>query len=189
MNNLPKRKLNRLFNYNYSDEGIYFVTICSKDRKNIFSKIDKKTVGTALAAVRNSVRNPVGNSIYIKLTGLGKIINNHWCDIPNQFNNINVDEFIVMPNHIHGIIIVDKWTGASPVPTLSKIIGSFKSKSSVEYLKFIKQNNLNISGQIWQRSYHDHIIRNEKSLQEIREYIINNPLNWETDKNNINKNS
>ena len=86
-----------------------------------------------------------------------------------------------MPNHIHGILIVDKREGASPSPTISNIIGSFKSKCSLEYLKYIKRNNLNISGQIWQRSFYDHIIRNEKSLNKIREYISNNPENWEQD--------
>ncbi|MFH0854750.1 MAG: transposase, partial [bacterium] len=67
----------------------------------------------------------------------------------------------------------------------STIIGSFKSKSSIEYLKYIKQNNLNISRQIWQRSFYDHVIRNERSLNAIREYISLNPENWEQDIDNL----
>ena len=109
-----------------------------------------------------------------------------------QYDNIGLDQHIIMPNHIHGILIINECgnrADARPAPTLSDVICSFKSKYSVEYLKYIKQNNLNISCKIWQRSFHDHVIRNEKSLQEIREYIVNNPLNWKTDKNNINRNS
>jgi len=176
MINFPKRKLNRLPDHDYSNDGIYFVTICSKYRQNIFSIINH-AVGTGLA--------PVRDPIDMKLTDLGIIINKHWLNIPNQNINIDIDQYIIMPNHIHGIIIINKRTGASPVPTLSKIIGSFKSKSSIEYLRFIKQNNLNLFGQIWQRSFHDHVIRDEKSLNKIREYIVNNPINWESDKNNM----
>jgi len=172
---LPKRKLNGLTGYDYSNGGIYFVTICSKGRENIFSKINNNNVGTGLAPVRH------------ELTNIGNIIDRNWKEIPNRHDDVDIDEFIIMPNHVHGIVIIGKRTGASPVPTLSKIIGSVKSKSSIEYLKFIKRNNLNISGQIWQRSFHDHIIRDEKSLYEIREYIVSNPLNWETDEENRDK--
>ena len=92
-----------------------------------------------------------------------------------------------MTNHIHGILVMGTLVRADarPAPTISDMIGSFKSKSSVEYLKHIKQNNLNASGQIWQRSFHDHIIRNEHSLRAIREYISNNPVNWEQDIENL----
>lgn len=175
MSNFPKRKPNRLSNYNYSSNGIYFVTICSKNRLNIFSEINTNSVGTGLAPVR------------LHLTRIGNIIDKHWQTIPKDNDNIELDQYIIMPNHIHGIIQIKKRTGASPVPTLSKIIGSFKSKSSLEYLKYIEQNNLDVSGQIWQRSFYDHVIRSEESLSEIREYIINNPLNWENDRNNIRK--
>ena len=72
--------------------------------------------------------------------------------------------------------------------TISNIIGSFKSKTSIEYLHHIKENALNISGQIWQRSFYDHVIRNDKSLNSIREYIVNNPAQWDDDVENINKN-
>ncbi len=158
---------------------MYFVTICSKDRKNIFTEI-KPNAGAGLASAR------------FKLTELGQIININWQNIENQYDNIGLDRFIIMPNHIHGILIINEYGNRAdtrPAPTLSDIVCSFKSKCSVEYLKYIKQNDLNISYQIWQRSFHDHVIRNEKSLREIREYIVNNPLNWDIDKNNINGNS
>ena len=178
MQNLKDRKLNRLKDYNYSTNGYYFVNVCSKDRQNIFGEYIDNPVGTALAAVRNNKTN-------IQLSILGQIINEQWIDIPNQYDNVQLDQYIIMPNHIHGILIINKRTGASPVPTLSSIIGSFKSKTSLKYLQYIKNNNLNISGQIWQRSFYDHIIRTDRSLNAIREYITNNPQNWENDIDNL----
>ena len=91
-----------------------------------------------------------------------------------------------MPNHIHGILIINKRDEASASPTyLGKIIRSFKSKCVIDYLNYIETNNINDSAKIWQRNYHDHIIRNEKSLNQIRKYITDNPANWDTDENNI----
>ena len=148
--------------------------------------IRKRVVGTGLAPVRYDNN--------IKLSTLGQIIDKQWNNIPNLYDDIELDEYVIMPNHIHGILIINKRTinertGASPVPTvsISNIIGSFKSKTSIEYLRWIKKNALNISGQIWQRSFYDHVIRNDKSLNNIREYIINNPLQWDDDVENINK--
>ena len=175
------RKQVRLKTYDYSSNGYYFITICSKDRQNIFCQISQNIdnpVVTGLAPVNNE-------NINIKLSKTGTIINDQWHKIPDQFENIDIDEFVIMPNHIHGIIIVNKKSEASPDTTISNIIGSFKSKSSIEYLKYIKQNNKNISGKIWQRSFYDHIIRNEESLKSIREYIRYNPSTWDKDENNI----
>ena len=174
MQELKNRKLNRLNNYNYSENGYYFITICSKNKKINFGEyID--AVGTALAAVRNN----------IKLFKLGQIIDIQWNNIPNQYDNVQLDQYIIMPNHIHGIMIINKRTGASPVPTISNIVGSFKSKTSVKYLRYINNKNLNVCGQIWQRSFHDHIIRNDKSLNAIKNYIETNPKNWENDIENL----
>jgi len=97
---------------------MYFVTICSKNRSNIFSNIINN-VGTGLAPVR------------LELSPLGFIIDQNWKDITMQYGQVELDEYIIMPNHVHGIIIINQRTGASPVPTLSQIIGTFKSKTSV----------------------------------------------------------
>jgi len=183
MTKLLTRRSNRLKNYNYSDNGWYFVTICSKDRKSIFAEINNKYVGEGLAPSRDNT--PVRYKNNIKLSKIGKIIDKQWDDIPNQYDNIELDEYIIMPNHLHGILVVNYREGASPSPTMSNIIGSFKSKCSLEYLKYIKQNNFDISGQIWQRSFYDHIIRNECSLEAVRKYISENPENWEQDIDNL----
>ena len=121
----------------------------------------------------------------MKLTEIGKIIENTWNEIPNQFDSVSLDEFIIMPNHVHGIVIIKQRAQASGAPTLGHVVRAFKSKCTNEYLNHIETNNLNTSGKIWQRSYHDHIIRNEESLNKIRDYIRNNPLTWEEDKNNL----
>ena len=167
------RKNIRLTGYDYSKEGIYFITICSRERENIFARI---AVGDGLASSR---------TIEIELTEIGRIIENQWNEIPNQFESVSLDQFIIIPNHVHGIVIINHRADARPAPTLGDIVCAFKSKCTVEYLNHIKGNNLNTPGKIWQRSYHDHIIRDEESLNKIRDYIRNNPLTWEEDKNNL----
>ncbi|MFH2139015.1 MAG: hypothetical protein ABII88_11005, partial [Candidatus Omnitrophota bacterium] len=112
MQKLKTRKLNRFKNYNYSTNGYYFVTICSKNREIIFGEYSKNPVGTGLAPVRYNVHYKNN----MKLSKLGNIIEKQWIDMPNQYNNVELDQFMIMPNHIHGIIIINKRTGASPVP-------------------------------------------------------------------------
>ena len=167
------RKNIRLTAYDYSKDGIYFITICSRKRENIFAQIG---VGDGLVSSR---------TIEIELTEIGKIIENQWNDIPNQFDSVSLDEFIIMPNHVHGVVIIRRRADTRPAPTLGDIICAFKSKCTMEYLNSIKTNGTYKSVKIWQRSYHDHIIRNEESLNKIRDYIRNNPITWEEDKNNL----
>jgi len=175
---IPIRKKIRLQHVDYSHPGYYFITICSKDRANLFGN----QVGAGLVSAQSDV------SKIVELSKIGQIIKKQWQDIPNQFENVGIDEFVIMPNHIHGILILNnpgKRAGARPAPTVSDIICSFKSKCSVHYLKYIKKNNLKVSGEIWQQSFYEHIIRKEESLDEIREYIAFNPLNWHKDRNNL----
>ncbi len=128
----------------------------------------------------------------MKLSSHGEIVQKEWFDIPNRFPNIQLDSFIVMPNHIHGIINVgvilvvtldnvineNNRAGTSHAPTLGDIIGSFKSLCIYK----CRNNGLN-AGKLWQRNYYEHIVRNEAELNKTREYIINNPLNWHDDEN------
>jgi REP element-mobilizing transposase RayT len=181
---MKTRKPVRLQGYDYSREGVYFVTICSKDRECIFGH---PGVGAPLACVLTLGID--ARTIEIELTQIGQIIEKKWNDIPNQFKTVDIDEFVIMPNHIHGILIINKRAEASAAPTLSLIIRSFKSKCTMEYLRHINENNLNASAKIWQRSFHDHIIRNDESLEKIRNYIRNNPSTWNEDKNNLSYNN
>ncbi|MFH1441333.1 MAG: transposase [Candidatus Omnitrophota bacterium] len=173
------RKQIRLKNYDYSLNGYYFVTVCSRNRENIFGEY-KNLVGAGLVSARNN----------IKLSIIGKIIDNQWNNIPKRYENVEFDQYIIMPNHIHGILVINNnginnREETSPSPTVFDIICSFKSKCSMEYLNYLKQNNMYIPVNIWQRSFYDHIIRNERSLNAIREYISNNPVNWERDIDNL----
>jgi REP element-mobilizing transposase RayT len=183
---IHRRDSIRLKKYDYSQEGAYFVTICTKEKECIFGNIKDEVV---------------------RLSELGKIVKKEWENIPTRFPKVELDEFIIMPNHIHGIIIISevgatlavahfmardarhnftKKVGASPTPTIGYIVGSFKSICVNRWLNYIAGNNLDIVGKFWQRNYYEHIIRKEKELTEIREYIINNPLKWELDKENPN---
>ncbi len=158
----PKRKNIRLKDYAYSENGAYFITICTHERKNIFSHV----VGQGLAPAE------------IKLSSIGEIINNEILNLGDRFQNIKIDKYVIMPNHIHAIIIIQiKTAGASPCPTLSDIICAFKSLSTRKIHK-----TLNIDTNIFQRSFYDHVIRDETDYLKIWNYIDTNPHKWQEDK-------
>ena len=155
------RKLNRLKNYDYSQAGHYYVTVCTKDRHE------------CLGAIKD------GAMIFNEC---GEIVDRYWAQIPQHYGNVRLDEFVVMPNHVHGIIIIDGIVGTEhcSVPTiklvsLSQIIKSFKDVTTKQIRS---QCGIHFS---WQRSFHDHIIRDEYDLDRIREYIANNPFKWDDD--------
>ncbi len=157
---LPRRKRTRLKKYDYSQDGYYFITICSHNKECIFSNI----VGQGLAPAE------------IQLTDFGTIANEEILDLENRYKNIKIDKYVIMPNHIHAIILVEnKTAGASPCPTLSDIICAFKSMVTR------KSHILNPKQKIWQTSFHDHIIRGERDYQKIWQYIDSNAQKWEQD--------
>ena len=119
------------------------------------------------------------------------MIQNVWEDLPNHFEHIELDEFIVMPNHFHGIIHILSRRGESrirPRPgtspgTLGRIIQAYKSITSCKYIQGVNLNRWpSFERRLWQRNYHDQIIRNKKALKRIRDYIVSNPANWEEPK-------
>ena len=167
----------RLQNWDYSNNGLYFVTICSANRELYFGDIVNGEM---------------------QLSEIGRMANKFWKKIPNHFPFVELDEFVIMPNHVHGIITINKSASvetrhALSLPTepnetigqlrfqnqgkgsLSAIIGSYKS--------VLTKNARKIHADFaWQSRFHDHIIRNDESLQRIRDYIINNALRWREDK-------
>lgn len=166
------KKLNRqsirLKGYDYSKEGLYFVTICCQDICR-FGKIIS------------------GDMI---INEMGKIAERCWLQIPEHFPNVVLHELVIMPNHIHGIIEI---VGAnhylpkilakdiSPLPSgTSKTIGSIVRGFKIGVTKWTRQNDM--AQHIWQRNYYENIIRNEKSYDNIARYIQNNPANWGKDK-------
>ncbi|PIS04754.1 MAG: transposase [Candidatus Buchananbacteria bacterium CG10_big_fil_rev_8_21_14_0_10_42_9] len=155
------RKNPRLQYYDYSSEGGYFVTICTQNRFCTLGKIE--------------------NGIFVD-NDTARVVLECWLDLPNHYLNCVLGEFIIMPNRVHGIIfITNNRTDLKSVPTsLSEMIRAFKAFSTRKINKLS-----NTPGkQFWQSRYYDRIIRNEKELDKIREYIVNNPLQWELDKNN-----
>ena len=160
-----KRKPNRLRDYDYSQDGYYFITICTRGRKEFFGDIREGK---------------------IDLNRFGETVNQCWYDLPRHYPNSSLDSFVIMPNHIHGIIVIDNdnvvGNGLKPFPThgLSEIIRGFKTFSSRKINEKIEIDNKFQ----WQKSFYDHIIRGERSLDLIREYIQNNPLKWDLDREN-----
>jgi putative transposase len=161
------RRSNRLQTYDYSNHGAYFVTICTWNRESILGNV----INTLM-----------------RLTRAGETVMTCWQDLPNHYGNIELDEFVIMPNHLHGIIWMNvdmERAGLKPSPTvkqhgLPEIMRALKTFSSRE----INKNRHTPGTPVWQRNYFDRIIRNETELSKIREYIRNNPLQWELDENN-----
>ena len=159
---MRERKPNRLKDYDYSQDGYYFVTVCAQNREEWFGKVEK------------------GEMI---LNQYGKIVNPCWDDLPNHYLNCLLDMFVIMPNHVHGIIVINNdetvENGFKPFPThgLSEMIRGFKTFSSRKINEEIKSDKKFQR----QKSFYDHAIRNEKSLHNLRHYITFISLKWELD--------
>lgn len=161
----PKRKYNRLKNYDYNSYGLYFLTICTKDRKCLLSRI---------------VGGGVLDAPYPELTEKGQIVKK-WIDSMNgTYATVKTVKYVIMPNHIHLLVSVTENTGSvhygpsgTPAPTNALI---------PRYISTLKRMcNRDAGTVLWQRSYHDHVIREEKDFQRIWQYIDTNPVRWEQD--------
>jgi putative transposase len=165
-----KRRSIRLKDYDYSQSGAYFITICTYNKACLFGEIkDGK----------------------IELTKVGEIASKYLVEIPEHFAGMQMYEFVVMPNHIHAVVMINPVGVQNFEPlqhryqhTISKSIGSIirAYKSTVSH--WCKVNGHDYFR--WQRNYYEHVIRNEDDLNEIREYIVNNPLKWDLDTENPN---
>ena len=157
MKDFPKRKSTRLKEFDYSQFGYYFVTICIKERKDFFSKIKNSSI----------ILSKYGNIISEILINM------------QSYYNVEIDYYVIMPDHIHLIIILDKDESKKNY-SLSDVIGKFKSFSSKKIRKVLEVEEKFE----WQKSFYDRIIRNEKELYKIRKYIQENPLRWDIEKDN-----
>ena len=172
------RRSIRLRGYDYSQTGAYFVSICTQNRQCLFGQIFDGIM---------------------RLNDAGGIAQQCWNEIPIHFPHLELDEFVIMPNHVHGIVVItDSAVGAknfSPLqPPLqpppqrttqqpcgtSKTIGSIVRGFKIGVTKWMRQNT-NFHD-IWQRNYWEHIVRDESELNRIRQYIHNNPTQWESDR-------
>ncbi|MRS05622.1 transposase [bacterium] len=155
----------RLETFDYSQPGAYFVTIVTHQRKPLFGNL------------ANGLMN---------LSPLGELASSVWLGLPNRFAEVETDEFIVMPDHFHGILIIKEegprfnTSFSAPNPSrlsLSTLVGTYKSiVTRVHHF-----NNHTNKEPIWQRNYYEHIIRDELEFDQIRNYILENPARWEMD--------
>jgi len=174
------RRSTRLKGYDYHNAGAYFVTICTKNRECVLD-------------------DPIVNGI----------INDVWRALPLWFPSIELDEFVVMPNHTHFVV----WNVGTPLtgvlddgnadvgkprpyqipqpqkinlaPSLGDIVGTFKSLVFKVYLDWVEVNGPSRRAKFWQGNYYEHIVRNDHELNAIRQYIIDNPINWKMDRDNL----
>ena len=154
-----RRRSIRLKGYDYGSNGAYFVTLCTYD----------------------------GNCYFTQFPQLYEIVETLWLDIPNKYRHVWLDVYVIMPNHFHAIIgFNDDDLELIPTlkPLLGGVLGSFKSICVNTWLKAIKSQNVDARGKFWQNNYYEHVVRNEEELDRIREYILNNPLHWELDREN-----
>ncbi|MFN3639349.1 MAG: transposase [Flavobacterium sp.] len=206
--NHPNRKSIRLKGYDYSQEGLYFITICCYQRAHLFGKVGLDSEGKTIMILNEA----------------GKMAEQCWKEIPNHFPNVIIHEFIIMPNHIHGIIEFVGANNHSPVEAnnhspveannhspqtnevdwanndspqqgidqierannhssrprgTSKTVGSVVRGFKIGVTKWFRQNKYDKT--VWQRNYYEHIIRNANAYQRISNYIIENPKKWRED--------
>jgi REP element-mobilizing transposase RayT len=185
------RRSIRLKGYDYSQAGAYFVTICTQNRLHLFGEITNDE---------------------IVLNEAGMMVEKWWNELKNKYPDIELDEFVVMPNHFHGILqIFDTNTVGADLRVCPDNVGEhkekgkhkeegkhiglplqrmmqwFKTMSTNEYIRNVKNNHWTpFIKKLWQRNYYDHIVRNENELNRIREYIIINPMQWQCDRENPN---
>ncbi len=185
MNARPVREANRLKQYDYSQADFYFVTLCIQGRVCLLGDIVND----------NMILNNAGN-----------MIENSWRQLPDYYGGVEIDSCQIMPNHLHGIIILSdvgigpracppspcppracpgQPQGVVPTTSLSDVIGRFKSFTTNRYIDGVKHHQWSpFDKKLWQRSFYDHVIRNNEDLNRVREYIQNNPLKWALDKDN-----
>ena len=164
------RRSIRLQGYDYTQAGMYFITICIWQRECLLGNVIGAN-SQILSPMNNDLNKP--NSTYIELSRYGQVVQYNWAVLADKFSDMQLDEFVIMPNHIHGIIKLNESGGEA----LSEIIRMFKTSSA----RRINQLRGSKGIPVWQRNYYEHIIRNEQALQTIREYIFNNHLSWEQD--------
>jgi putative transposase len=167
------RRSVRLKGYDYTQPGAYFVTVCVRGRECMLGQvIDDQMV----------------------LNEAGRIVDAAWRDLPNHYPQVGLDAFVVMPNHVHGIIVLNEDTtsgvgaGFKPAPTgkptkrhgLPEVVRGFKTFSA----RRINEYRDTTGSPFWQRNYYEHIIDGDDQMDRIREYINNNPYAWETDEDN-----
>ena len=167
--NLPIRKQNRLQNYDYSEAGVYFITICTKNKEKILwngelntQNFDWEFVGARFARPQN-----------LPLSKLGVIVEENLSKWNDTYENAYLSSYVIMPNHLHIMVVIlpnEEFGRAKRAPTVSTMINQFKGAVTKQ-----------IGKNIWQKLFYDHIIRDKRDYEEISKYIHENPLKWQFD--------
>jgi putative transposase len=169
-NPFPHRRSCRLPTFDYSLPSAYSITICVQNRICLFGQIKHGQ---------------------LHLNAAGEMAEKWWRRLPEKFPSVRIDEFVVMPNHFHGIVFLfesnnetrnDTGGHVGPPLHLHRIVQWFKTMTTNEYFRGVKEHRWeDVPNRLWQRSFHDHILRSESDLAKHRNYILQNPANWETD--------
>ena len=161
----PQRRSIRLPNYDYSSAGAYFITICTQDRRCLLGNVSQ---GEMIASAA------------------GAVVERSWQELPSRFTGIELDWFQIMPNHVHGIVMLrPQDNDSAETPTLGDVIRVFKSVTTTEYSRGVREHGWpRFRTRFWHWNYYEHIIRNERELAEVRRYIEQNPLQWSIDREN-----
>ena len=168
-----RRRALRLKDYDYSQAGAYFVTLCTHLRECIFGSVDRSI---------------------LRLSDAGLVAKQIWNELPVHYPRVSLDAFIVMPNHVHGVIMFsdeDRFVPKEPMErtpqpgrvkmhALPEIVRAFKTFSA----RAINKHRHSEGESVWQRNYYEHVVRDEKDLNRIRQYIADNPARWSEDSNN-----
>jgi len=153
----PVRKRTHLKNYDYSSPGCYYVTLCTRNRKQLLSHVQPGSLP---------------GEVQIVLTPHGMVAERELKALENRYPDVRIDGYVIMPNHIHALItLTHQAAGASPRPTLMQVIGGFKSLTTRKCA----------IGPFFQPSFYEHVIRNEQDYEEKAQYIRNNPVKWSLD--------
>jgi len=162
-----RRRSIRLTGYDYSETGAYFVTICTQDRRRVFGHVLNEQV---------------------ELSPAGQMVEDWWNEVPSKFPPTEPDEFIVMPDHLHAILIIPAPDAAGlkevrpSSASLSTMIQWFKTMTTNHYMREVKASGwAPFRKKLWQRNYYEHVIRDNEELDQCREYIMQNPLKWTAD--------
>ncbi len=159
--NQPARRSIRLRGFDYAQQGAYFVTICTHQRACLFGEIADDEM---------------------RFNTTGSVAHGVWMGLPTHYPHVELDAFVVMPNHVHGIVVLGSGIQPTPVKleSLSEIIRGFKTFSARQ----INRSRSRPGNRVWQRNYYDHVIRDEVGLDRIRQYIVDNPARWAEDPEN-----
>ena len=176
----PSRKHNRLPDYDYGQEGSYFVTLCTQNRARLF-KIETPAVGNDLCVVPDNdlcvVLGKESGTAHRPCPAKGNSIIHKWIrETENKFPNVSIDKYVVMPDHLHLIVTIRERQAGRSLPDVMQF---FKTMTTNEYIRGVKDGALTpFHSKLWQKSYYDHVIRNQQDYNEIWEYIENNPTKW-----------